>query len=356
MVFHLDRRSNRLVKLDETTFANEKISELKHIEEWVRKNPDLLCDSGEQIKIISKQQIYETGKRSDLIAIDNHRQIVIIELKRDIAKPMDEFQAIRYASSYLYLTYDEVCRIYARYLEQNKEEFSLGEDADFLDEACNEIENFCGKDGFNKNQRIILVSKEFSDDLLSAVSWLILKGIAIKCIALIPYRYNEELFIVPQVLLPTPEISENIVRVRQAEDEVRQERQRAAYRTWEGSIDDHYDRLKPPLGDYLRNLVSDLGVPPSSLSGSGFHLVKGDRKIMVTTWVKSKIEFRFPKTTKGDLEALLRSLGITSLTVKEKSDIESYGLANPTPSIDYKEGFTDLQDVIRVCRAWLGVG
>lgn len=355
MVFHLDRASNRLVRLDETTFSDEKIFELKHIEEWVRKNPDLLCDSGEQIKIISKQQMYQTLKRSDLIAVDSHGQIVIIELKRDVAKPMDEFQAIRYASAYLDLTYNQVCQIYARYLEQNKEEFGLDQGTDFLGKACNETENFCGQDGFNRNQRIILVSKEFSPDLLSAVTWLILKGIDIKCIALTPYKHNEELFIVPRVLLPTPEISENIVRVRQAEDEVRQEKQRATYRTWEGNIDAHYDRLRPPLGDYLGRLISDLGMSPSNLSGSGFHLVNGDRKIMVTTWVKSKIELRFPKTTKEDLEALLKTLKITSLTVKEKSDIEPYGLANPTPSIDYKEGHADFQDVTRLCKEWLGV-
>jgi hypothetical protein len=37
--------------------------------------------------------MYETRKRSDLVAIDDAGRIVVIEIKRDIAKPMDEFQA-----------------------------------------------------------------------------------------------------------------------------------------------------------------------------------------------------------------------------------------------------------------------
>lgn len=359
MVFWVDTSSNRLVELEERTFSGERISEFAHIEEWVRKNPKILCDIDEEIKIISKQQVYVTGKRSDLVGVDNLGQIVIIELKRDVAEPMDEFQAIRYASSYLYTTYDEVCQIYARYLEENRAELGIDEKQDFLALARSEIENLCNRitvpDDFNKNQRIMLVSREFSPHLLSAVSWLILKGINIKCIALTPYKHNEDLFIVPKTILPTPEISESIVGVRQAEERVRQERQRARYQIWEGTIEDHYNRLSPPLGEHLRHLVLELGLEPTALSGSGFHLVKGERKLMVTTWTKSKIECRFSRAAKEDLEGILQNLGITSLAVKPKADIEPYGLPNPTPSIDYREGIGDFEDVIRVCKKWLGV-
>lgn len=143
--------------------------------------------------------------------------------------------------------------------------------------------------------------------------------------------------------------------MRQAEDKVKEERQRATHRIWEGSIEDHYSRLRPPLGEYLRRLVSELRIQPDGLSGSGFHLVNGDRKIMVSTWVKSKIEFRFPKASRDDLEALLQNLGITSLEVKEKSDIEAYGLANPTPSIDYKEEAVPFTDIIKLTNKWLKI-
>ena len=359
MVYRLDKSGNRLMKLEETTYVDERVFEVAHIEEWVRKNPDLLCLADEQMKIISKQQVYETGKRSDLVAVDSFGQIVIIELKRAIAEPMSDFQAIRYASSYLYSTYDEICHIYALYLEQHRRELGIGEDVDFLAEACKEIENLCANvklpEDFNKNQRIILVAREFSDDLLSAVSWLIVKGIEIRCVALAPYKHNEDLLIVPRVILPTPELSESIVPVRQADDKVKERRQRATHQIWEGGIEDHYSRLRSPLGEDLRRLVSEIQIQPEGLSGSGFHLVYGDRKIVVSTWAKGKIEFRFPKVSKSDLEALLQELGISSLKVKEKSDIESYGLANPTPAIDYRTKSVPLEDVTTLVKSWLGI-
>lgn len=357
MIYRLDRKENRLDELQETTFADERILEPTHIEEWIRKNPELVCDKDEPIKVISKQQISKTGKRSDLVGIDAHGRIVIIELKRDIAQPMDEFQAIRYASYYVQLTYHEICQIYAEYLERNRAEFGIDDEDNFPAKAAEEIKNFCREinipDDFNESQRIILVSKDFSPDLRSAVYWLIGQGIAIKCVALTPYKYNEDLFIVPQTILPTPEMSENIVQLRQAEDQVKRAAQREPYRP--GRIEDHYNRLMPPLGKRLEGLVSELGVQPSGESGSGFHLVSGDRKIMVSTWNKNKIEFRFPKTKKGELEAILQELGITSLTVKEKSDAESYGLANPTPAVDYKEGAADFEDIVTLAKSWLGI-
>jgi len=358
MIYRVDRKGNALVELEETTFPGEKVTEFAHIEEWVRKNPAILCDADEQIKIVSKQQTYRTGKRSDLVGVDDLGQLVVIELKRDIAEPMTEFQAIRYASSYLYSTYEDVCQIYARYLEEHRSEFGISEGQDFRDIAQRELETLCANkvsipDGFNKNQRRILVSREFSRDVLSAASWLILNGIKIKCIALTPYKHGEDLFIVPRTILPTPEISDNIVRVREAREQVRREGQKAAYRVWEGTIEDHYNRLNPPLGERLRQLVSELRIEPSALSGSGFHLVHGDKKIAVSTWIRSKIEFRFPKDKKEGLESLLRSLNISSLEVKPKADIESYGSANPTPSIDWREDLGDFGDVIAVCRTWL---
>jgi len=355
MIYKLQKDSNELIELEEATFSKERISESTHIEEWVRKNPKILCDADEDILIISKQQVSETMKRSDLVGIDNLGNITVIELKRDIAGPMTEFQAIQYASYYSDTKYDQACEVYAKYLRENKDEFKLGVDTDFLKAAQESIRNFCELDNFNGNQRIILVAKEFKRDLLSAVTWLIYKGIEIKCIKLTLYKHDGDLFIAPTTVLPTPDISENIVRVKQKDELVKQERQAVTRQKWLGNIEDHYNKLQPPLGEYLTRLVSELKIDPSGMSGSGFHLLHGDKKIMITTWQRSKIEIRFSRAKKEDLEKLLKDLDITSLAIKEKSDIESYGLANPTPAIDYKEEFGNFDDVITFCKAWLGV-
>lgn len=360
MIYKLQKDSNELIELEETTFSKERIFELTHIEEWVRKNPKILCDADEDILIISKQQASETMKRSDLVGIDNLGNITVIELKRDIAEPMTGFQAIQYASYYSDTKYDQACEIYAKYLRENKDEFKLGVDTDFLEAAQESIRNFCDQikipDDFNRNQRIILVAREFKGDLLSAVTWLIYKEIEIKCIELTLYKHGGDLFIAPTTILPTPDISENIVRVKQKDELVKQERQAVTRQKWLGNMEDHYNNLQPPLGEYLARLVSELKIEPSGMSGSGFHLFHGDKKIMITTWQRSKIEIRFSRTKKEDLERLLKDFGITSLVIKEKSDIESYGLANPTPAIDYKEESGNFNDVITFCKVWLGTG
>lgn len=357
MLFKYDKNRNEVVQLEETTFSTEKLTEPQNIERWIRKNPSVLTEGDEEdITIIGEQKTSLAGKRLDLLGVDNFSNIVIAELKRDLAEKMTEFQAITYASSFVHTTFDEACKIYAEYLEKNMTELGLSKTSNFLEKAKDNLRSRCDAsinipEDFNKNQRIILVAGEFSEDLLSAVTWLILKSIKIECIKLELYNHNGELFVYPTKILPTPDISENIVKIKIAGEEI--DRKRTTYQKWEGDIEDHYKRLKPPLGDYLRTLVEELGSVPTTLSDSGFHLMKEKKKIMISTWQKSKIEFRFAKAKKEDVEKLLKVLNITSLSVKDKADIESYGLENPTPSVDYKEDYGLFEDIKKICKKWL---
>ena len=359
MLFKYDKNKNELIQLEKTAFSTEKLTEPQNIETWIRKNPSILSESeGEDITIIGEQKTSLTMKKLDLLGVDNFGNIVTVELKRDLAGKMTEHQAITYASFSVHTTFDEACKIYAEYLEKNKTELDLLETSNFLEKAEDNLRSRCDAsinlpEDFNKNQRVILVAGEFSEDLLSAVTWLILKGIKIECIKLELYNHNGELFVYPAKILPTPDISENIVKFKIAEEEI--DRKRATYQTWKGDIEDHYRRLKHPLADYLKNLVEELNIEPTTLSGSGLHLINGKKKIMVSTWQKNKIEFRFAKAKKEDIEKLLVDSNTTSLKVKDKADIESYGLESPTPSIDYKEDYGSFEDIKKICRRWLEI-
>ena len=359
MLFKYDKDKNQLVQIGETTFSTEQLKEPQNIEIWIRRNPAILYESEEDgIIIIGEQKESSTRKRLDLLGVDTFGNIVVIEVKRDLAEKMTEFQAITYVSYFVYTTFGEACRIYAEYLEKNKKELGLSETSDFLEEAENSLVNFFRSsisvpEDFNKDQRIILVAGEFSEDLLSAVTWLILKGVEIECVKLELYEYNGELFVYPKKVLPTPDISENIVVIQQAKEEIHGKIRSS--RKWKGDIGEHYERLKPPLGDYLENLVEELGIEPTRLSASGFHLENGNKKIMMSTWLKNKIEFRFARAKKEEVENLLADLDMTSWSVKDKADIESYGLENPTPSIDYKGNYGPFEDIKKICRRWLEV-
>lgn len=357
MLFRFDKDKNDLVQIEETQFSVEGLTEFQNIEKWTRRNPDILS-AGEEaaLMIIGEQKTSQSNVRLDLLGVDRFGNMVIIELKRDLAEKMTENQAITYASSLVYTTFNEACTIYAEYLEKNRIELELSETENFLKVAKDDLTSFCASidisEDFNRNQRIILVAGDFSQDLLSAVTWLILRGIKIECIKLTLYRFNNELIVQPKRVLPTPDISENIVRIKLAEERST-DKKRMTYQKWEGDIEAHYEKLSKPLNEHLRMLVNDLGIEPTSLSQTGFHLVKGPKKIMITTATKSKVEFRFARSKKEEIEKLLADLNLSRLIVKDKADIEAHGLANPTPSIDYKGDVVSLGDIEKVCREWL---
>jgi len=361
MLFRYDKSNSKLIPIEETKFSSEGLSELQDIETWVKYNPIILFenDKDDPIRIIGEQTTSETRKRLDLLGVDMFGNIVIIELKRDLSQPMTVFQSITYASYFAFRTFDNICNTYAEYLKKNKTVFGLPEDTNFLEKAKEELKNFCpdvNPDEFNKNQRIILVAGDFSQDLKSAVTWLILKGIQIECIKLVLYKYNNELFIQPMKILPPPDISENIVRINNDEEYINEKKYEKIKQRLLVDIEAHYERLNPPLNEYLRKFVNDLSKANlDNLSGSGFHLIKEDKKIMISTCIKTKIEFRFSQSKKEEIEKLLNDLDIHNLKVKDKSDIESYTAQNPTPSIDFKKDDDDelFENIEKVCKGWL---
>ncbi|WHY88579.1 hypothetical protein QNH39_12365 [Neobacillus novalis] len=119
-------------KIEAVTFADLRMQE-SDIEEILRSSIDMICDDEESMLIVGQQVKNEKNGRSDLTAIDNNGNIVLIEIKRDRKdiegrKEAFEFQAIRYAASYATLesTEDLVKKVYAPYIEKYRSEFELG--------------------------------------------------------------------------------------------------------------------------------------------------------------------------------------------------------------------------------------
>ena len=96
-------KSKKAVKQEAVTFSELGMKE-NDIEEILRCSIDMLCDDEESMLIVGRQVKNEKLGRSDLTAIDNNGNIVLIEIKRDRKdienrKEAFEFQAIRYAAS-----------------------------------------------------------------------------------------------------------------------------------------------------------------------------------------------------------------------------------------------------------------
>ena len=220
-MFHYTKHTHSTKKVEKTTFTKLEMKE-SDLEEMIRMNVELVTDD-ESIQIIGKQVKNEKLGRSDLTAIDQEGNIILIETKRDRLdiegrKEAFEFQAIRYAASYATITTIEeaVNIIYGPYLaqyDQKKIEGNLTANeaamrnlTEFL--KINETEST-----FNERQRIILVASDFDEQTLSAVTWLNQNGVDMSCYKLTPYIIDEKIYIDSTRILPISDPKEFYVNL-----------------------------------------------------------------------------------------------------------------------------------------------
>ncbi len=196
-MYRLDIPNKRLIKIPTATYGELNLKERFDIQEWIAGTPEIL---GEPLLIISKELVLPSGRRLDLLAVDTEGALAVIELKRDSSGTDAEWQAIKYVSYCSSFSHDDIYEHFAEY---------LGTD----DDAQVRIESFihCEPEELNQRQRIILVSKEFHSEVISAVLWLRESEIDMQCIRLVPYRdHNGDCFIDPEIIIPLPEAKDYI--------------------------------------------------------------------------------------------------------------------------------------------------
>jgi hypothetical protein len=215
-------KGDKAERIESSTFAELKMQE-NDIEEILRRSIDMICDEEESMLIVGRQVKNEKSGRSDLTAVDNNGNIVLIEIKRDRRdienrRESFEFQAIRYAASYATIENPDelVKKVYAPYIEKYRHEFGQEELtsyelgirklSDFL--KVNEAEK-----NFNKKQRIVLVASDFDEQTLSAVAWLNSNDVDISCYKLTPYKINGEVYLHTEKILPITNYDEYYVNL-----------------------------------------------------------------------------------------------------------------------------------------------
>jgi RecB family endonuclease NucS len=100
--------------LDPVTFASVGALELRHIEEWLKKEPTLL---GEDLLVVASQlaSFDKTRDRPDLLALDAAGKLVVVEIKRDESGSAQDLQALRYAAYVSTLQADQVIDLFRSY-------------------------------------------------------------------------------------------------------------------------------------------------------------------------------------------------------------------------------------------------
>lgn len=215
-------KGKKAEKIEAVTFSELGMQE-NDIEEILRCSIDMLCNDEESMLIVGRQVKNEKLGRSDLTAVDNNGNIVLIEIKRDRKdienrKEAFEFQAIRYAASYATIESadDLVKKVYAPYIEKYRNEFELGELTSY-ELGIRKLNEFLRVNGaennFNKKQKIILVASDYDDQTLSAVAWLNSNCVDMSCIKLTPYKINNEVYLNAEKLLPLTDYDDYYVNL-----------------------------------------------------------------------------------------------------------------------------------------------
>lgn len=209
--------------ITETSFKSLNLKE-SHIEEFIRTNIELLL-TDESLLIIGSQITNSEKGRSDLTAIDENGNLVLIEIKRDAddikgRKEELEFQAIRYAAGYAKIKTPEelVDKIFGPYVKRFGKEFNLGGLTPH-EKAKRILESFLEKNNaiktFNNKQRIILIASSFDRQTESAVAWLIANNVDISCFTLKPLKVDKALFLEINRLLPPQLLEEFFVEINE---------------------------------------------------------------------------------------------------------------------------------------------
>jgi hypothetical protein len=210
-------KQTEIKRVDKTTFSDAGLHERRDLQ-------PLLCRHVEMIApdtlVISEEFIEWKGtkRRIDVFGIDKNANLVVIELKRTEDGGHMELQSIRYAAMISRLKFDQVVEIYKRYLERMGKQ-----DQD----ARAEILKFLGwdepdPDRFAQDVQIVLVSMDFSPELITSVQWLFDHEISISCIRLTPYRHEGHVLVDVQRIVPLPETEEYQLELREKTREERQ--------------------------------------------------------------------------------------------------------------------------------------
>ncbi|MBA2621456.1 MAG: hypothetical protein H0U87_09675 [Acidobacteria bacterium] len=215
-IYHFE--NNLLTEFQKTNFTSEGIKERQHLQSALKEQVEIIASD---CLVIAEEfsEWSESQRRIDLLAIDKQANIVVIELKRTDTGEFMELQAIRYASMVSTLTFQKATEIYQKYLNLK----DSSEDAETL------LLDFLGWDeakaeNFASDVRIILVSANFSKELTTSVMWLNERDLDIRCVRLIPYKFEDKIFVDVQQIIPLPEAESYQIKIKQQSEERREAR------------------------------------------------------------------------------------------------------------------------------------
>ncbi len=239
-------QDNEMQRVEDTTFSAEGILERQNLQEALKRQIDAIAPD---CLVIAEEfsEWSDSKRRIDLLAVDREGNLVVIELKRTETGEHMDLQALRYSAMVSTLTFNRATEIYSEYLLSIGEKFN----------AEDKLLEFLGweesqEDGFALDVRIVLVSADFSKELTTSVMWLNERDIDIRCVRLSPFKYEDQLLLDIQQIIPLPEAESYQVKIKQKNDELKEARRSSRDLTryrFEGDI---FNKRKLVLAVVLR--------------------------------------------------------------------------------------------------------
>ena len=206
-VYRLTRDAIR--ELPKTSYAHHQLKERGDLQRLLRANIAVVAPD---VLVIAEEfgEWDDSKRRIDLLGIDHHGSLVVIELKRDEDGGHMELQAIRYAAMVSRMTFQRAVKTYQASLDR----MGLGGDSEVAIRAWLRTNEPLRADAI-LDVRIVLVSADFQKELTTAVLWLREWELDIRCIRVKPYEDGDGLILEVQEIVPLPEAAEYQVSIRE---------------------------------------------------------------------------------------------------------------------------------------------
>jgi hypothetical protein len=205
-MYIINKETNRIEKIETSTFKQLGFKEREHLQEWIANNPSCL---NEDLLIIQKEfdGFNDTSERLDLLAIDKQGNLVIIENKLDDTGRDVTWQVLKYSSYCSTLNGTQIISIFSQFLSRT----GSIESAETILEEFLETEDFREKLNNGNSQRIVMIAGEFRKEVTSTVLWLLNYGLRIQCFKVIPYKLGEQLFLNLEQIIPIKEAEDFVI-------------------------------------------------------------------------------------------------------------------------------------------------
>ena len=188
-------------QLDTLRFGEER-----DFEDLLEQDATLLLGN-ERLCIISRQTLIERSQKVDLLALDQHGNCVIIELKRGKPSRTTIAQVLEYAAAISKLSFADLERFTHRWFRQQGREFTslLVLHSEFFGYELGGLQ----QSAFNRKQRLVLVSEGVDARVLNIAEYLRRIGVDLTYISYFSYQAPDEILVATQTVLGTPVIKES---------------------------------------------------------------------------------------------------------------------------------------------------